>query len=257
MRKYGCFQAIFLSFFSRDLYRDVAQNWNGNVIWYLLTVIAIMWGALMFPLQNSINQHSRVTIEKVMPQFPTIKIENGKVITPEKRPYAIKDPEDQDVIVMIDTSGKYKTLESANTDILVTETEMLYKNDKTDQVEVHTIPSSIQISIVPEIIKEKMIGFAGFAWLLLLPFLILCSAIYRLLQALIYAVFGKIFALTAGVNLRYGELYKLTLVAITPTIVVSTIFCWIDYQAPFLWCFYFILSMGYLIFAILANKVRG
>jgi hypothetical protein len=43
MKHYGRLQAVYLSFFSGDLYRDVANNWTGIGLVYLLLLLAAAW----------------------------------------------------------------------------------------------------------------------------------------------------------------------------------------------------------------------
>ncbi len=43
MKRFGLFHPIWMSFYSRALYRDVAQNWKGTGFLYLLFLLALSW----------------------------------------------------------------------------------------------------------------------------------------------------------------------------------------------------------------------
>ena len=80
------------------------------------------------------------------------------------------------------------------------------------------------------------------------------SFFYRVIQALIYGVFGKIFSAASGAHLTYGQTIQLSMVAITPVIVVSTVTQMLGIYWSFQGLTMFALAMAYLIFAVYANR---
>jgi hypothetical protein len=256
MKEYSCFQAMFMSFYSSRLYRDVAKNWGAGVILYLFILLLISWGVMMFHYQPVITTSFTEGVNKFAPQFPEMTVKDGEISTPENRPYFITDPDNkEEVIAIIDTSGKYVDFSNAPKDavILVTQTKT-YFLDKSKNVKENTIPKNLTLDVSPEKIKHAVIKFVGWSWVLLLPALLLGSFAYRLLQALVYAIIGKFFAALSGVRLTYTEVLKLSMVAVTPSIVLGTLIDWFNLSFPFAWLVCFIVAMGYLIFAIRSNK---
>ena len=43
MKQFGLLRAIWLSFYSPELYRDVARNWRGFGLLYLTVLLALSW----------------------------------------------------------------------------------------------------------------------------------------------------------------------------------------------------------------------
>lgn len=43
MKNYSVFHPLYLSFFSKSLYQDVAKNWKGTGLAYLLLLLALAW----------------------------------------------------------------------------------------------------------------------------------------------------------------------------------------------------------------------
>ncbi|EKD54511.1 MAG: hypothetical protein ACD_60C00076G0002 [uncultured bacterium] len=253
MKQYGYLRAIYLSFYSRDLYRDVAKNWGAGVLLYLLLVLALCWVVMIFRIQPAINQGAAQFVEVIVPQLPSfIHIEDGVAKTPENRPYYIKNPETKEVIAIIDTSGKYKNLEEARTRLLITKDKAIYTDNEV--IKIKKIPEHFTLRINRAETKEVTLKFMGWLWIILLPLFILVSFLYRLIQSIIYAIFGTFFAVMMGVNTPYATVFKLTMVALTPAIVISTVTDWFGYGFYHHMLLYFILSMAYLIYAIRANK---
>ncbi len=253
MRKYGCFQAIIKSFYSRDLYRDVVANWNVGVILYILLVLSICWVLLAVQIQRVVNVHYEEFSTKFYPQIPEMTIKNGELTTPEKRPYLIKDPKKDAVVAIIDTSGKYQTLDKSSAEILVTKHAIFYQN-KSKLGRSHEFDSDLNLEIKPVQLESKLKIIFNWMWILVFPVFILVSFTYRIVQSALYAIIGEIFAHILKIPLTYGEIFKISIFAITPAIIIGTLLDWFSISFPHMWLFYFILSMGYLWFGIAANK---
>lgn len=256
MKQYGWLKAIYMSFYSRSLYRDVAQNWGLGTFFYLFFLLAICWIALMFHIQPVINLEATKLINEITPQLPeTMIIKEGTVITPENRPYIIQGKETNEIVAIVDTSGKYNTLDDVKTPVLITKNKVLY-SDNNNAVRIYTIPATLTTDIVTTKVKDFILKVIGWLWVIIFPVVLVSSFLYRIFQSLFYAIIGKIFAVSATIKLTYVEIVKLTMVAITPVIVISTILewfgLWFDYSGLF-----FVLAMCYLIFAIGANKDKA
>ncbi|OAI46744.1 hypothetical protein AYO45_06195 [Gammaproteobacteria bacterium SCGC AG-212-F23] len=254
MKRYHFFQAFYLSFYSRDFYRDVAKNWGAEVVLYLLTFLFGCWLLASVPIQRNIGELYRVLTTHIFSQLPAeIIIEKGAIETTEHRPYLINEPSSKKVIAIIDISGKYHNLDQAKTDLLITKSEIIYR-DHDSQVQVKKVSPDwnyhIKSAELPTILKAPV----NFAWLILLPFLLGISFAYRLIQAVIYAVFGKVFAVLMQISISYTNVFKLAVMTLTPSILLGTLCDFFSVHIPHLWLSYFMISMGYLIYAVNANR---
>lgn len=249
MKHYNYLQSIYSSFYSRELYRDVKQNWGAGVVLYLFMLLAICIAIDMVPIQIMITRGYEKLVEDFVPQIPEIVIKKGVATTPENRPYIISDPETRKTIVVIDTSGKFLTVEDAKSKILITQNEIMIKND--NEVKITKFPASLSVDILPSRVKETTDRMIDYSWVIIFPVLLFIFFIYRLMQAVLYAVLGKLCSLLAGVNLNYSDILKLSMVAVTPAIVISTLIGWFISVNLI---FYFVITIGYLIFGILANR---
>ncbi len=85
------------------------------------------------------------------------------------------------------------------------------------------------------------------------PFFVLLYFIQGILEGFIYAAFAKLFLRT---HLSYPVLVRLAIVAITPEFIIVSVLNACAIVIPYKWIFYFALGMGYLFFAIEANKAE-
>jgi hypothetical protein len=253
MRKYGCLQAIIKSFYSRDLYRDAVVNWNFNVILYLTLLLAICWGCLSVGIQRTVNIEYGTFSHDYFPQIPEITINKGELKTPENRPYLILDPDSKNIVAIIDTSGEYQSLDKTSATILVTKHGVFYQS-KSKLGRAHEFSPDLDIEIQPVQISSKLDLFVKWSWVFLFPFFLLFSLCYRIVEAALFAIIGEIFSHMWRVPLTYGEIFKITIFAMTPAIILGTVLNWFSISFAHMWLMYFVLSMGYLLFGILANK---
>lgn len=251
--RYNVFQAIFMSFYSRKLYRDVAANWGGKAFLYLLLLLALSWILLTYQLQVGLNHFFEKDTDQIINQIPIVVLKDGKISTPEKHPYFIKAPNSNVNLAVIDTTGQYTTLEKANAHVLITETEAI-SQPKTDETRIYKFPTKLNLTIDPQVIKSNIQEYIGFAWIFIFLISLISSYIYRIIQALIYAIIGKILAAIFLVRLSYWQIVQIAMVAITPVVILATIFDFFVIIFPHQLLFYFILAMIYLIYGLIANK---
>ncbi len=257
MIRYNYFQALVMSFYSKDLYRDVKENWGGHAILYLLLLLAITWLPITYFMQKGINDHFPGVLDVVFGQMPEVNIKNGIVQTPENRPYFFTDPDNKQIFGIIDTSGKFNTIDKSKAVILVTKNQFITSNNH-NEVKTYNISPSLNLHIVPDVYKKTLAEWFRWVWVLIFPLFIIFSFVWRLLQGLFYAIFGKIFAVISGQDIGYLKIFVLTLISITPTIILQTILGIFNISFPFQWFFNFVLAIGYLIFAIrstYSNKI--
>lgn len=253
MRQFSCIQLLWKSFYSKSAYRDVKNNWGFNVLLYAFLLLAISGGIQMIPFHRSIDTLRQIFVDKYLPQLPEITIEKGKLSTPEHRPYFIKDPDTQEMIGVIDTTGKYKDIDQTEGVVLVTQNQFISRSGET--IKIMPIPSTLSMSVTKDQVKSFLHKAVSWAYVLAFPFLFLFSFVARFIQCLIFSFLSWIYAKVASISLSFGDVFKLSWVAMTPMVLVTTVLFSFSNVAP---GYEFLLSiflfLGYLIFAIRANK---
>ncbi len=254
MRKYGCLRGIAKSFYSPDLYRDVAVNWGGEIVLYLFLLLALCWGCLVVPVQQIINSAYADFSQKTLPQIPDMSIKNGELVTPEARPYIIKDLSDNSIIAVIDTSGEYKSLDKTPAVLLITKNAIFYQS-KSKLGRSHAFATDLNVEVKHDQLDHLLKIGTSWAWLILFPLFVMASFIYRIVEAVFYAIIGEIAAHIMKINLTYGQLFRISIFAMTPSIILGAILDWCAISFEYMWIMYFALSMIYLYFGIRANKI--
>ncbi|MCB1231756.1 MAG: DUF1189 family protein [Verrucomicrobiae bacterium] len=252
-KRFPVFAAFFLSFFSGALYRDVATRWRGIAFGYLLLLLLLCWIPPMVKVHRGFSGFLKNDAPAVLSQIPEIRIVNGEASTPENRPYQITDPETGEVFFIVDTTGATTSLDGAPDSVkgLVTRTGAIIEKNEFEKRSFEF--KEIQDFTLTREKIEKGAGMVkGFLVPVIAPFAIFGSYIYRIGQALFYSLFGLIFAAILGATgrLPYAALLRLTVVAMTPAIIVKMLISTFGSLFPFSWLVFFSMSMFYLFFGI-------
>ena len=108
---YRFFQALYLAFFSRRLYVDVAKRWRGVGVGYLFFMLSLL--VLPYAVQTMLDFKQKIDAEMILPvkQLPLFEVRGGEVFFHQKMPYLVKNKQG-DVISIIDTDGSINALPS-------------------------------------------------------------------------------------------------------------------------------------------------
>jgi hypothetical protein len=167
-------------------------------------------------------------------------------------PYSIKNPDSGAVIAILDTTGVIPDLEDSEAHVLMTKTKLIFKKNSSE-TRVYDLSPITSFTLK----KERLHGWLNIARKCLVfaffPICVLGSFAYRILQALIYAAIGLIFASLLKVRLGYASLLRLSVVAVTPAVILDTLRDLTGHHIPAWGLICFLIAMGYLFFGIKAG----
>jgi hypothetical protein len=257
MKQYNYSQALYLSFYSAPFYLDVGRHWKGTGFLYLLLLLALVWIPEMVGIHTHIASAIDAHGHTVAAQIPAITISDGEVSTDVETPYFISDPETEKVWAIIDLTGEYTSLEGTEAQVLLTRNAVLVRQDRGSirETRSHDLSEVDSFTLSGEDVGRWLEVAKSWLVIVLYPFAVVFSFIYRVIQALIYAALGLLIARSLKVNLTYETLLRLTVLALTPVIILLAIRSVASVSIPALWLVAFAVAMGYLIFAIKANAV--
>jgi hypothetical protein len=252
MKKFSIIHIPVLSFFSKDLYRDVGLNWKGLCFGYLLLILAVCWIPAAVRLHTGFAGFVQNDAPTVVEQVPEITITDGQVSIDKPEPYYIKIPDTNENLAVIDTTGTITSPHDANAFCLLTKTGIIMKQSDFEtrtydlsQIESFTV-SGEGIMKLLHIVKKVLV-------IILYPIALISSYIYRIIQALIFAAIGLLFASMCRVSLSYGALLRLSVAAMTPSMIIKTVFGLVGVYLPcIILLLYFLITLAYLYFGVKA-----
>ncbi|OPL14086.1 MAG: hypothetical protein AVO34_06210 [Firmicutes bacterium ML8_F2] len=250
-KQYHIWQIPPLAFFSRALYRDVALRWRGVAFGYLLLLLALCWIPGAIRIHRSFAFFVDEEAPLVIEQIPDITIIDGQAFVDLPQPYTIHDPETEEALVVIDTTGTITSLEQTDARGLVTARQVVFKKNA-----IETRAFSFETISRYTLDQGKIYDWLDIAktWAapMLYPLCTLGSFAYRIVQVLLYACIGLLLAILCKGKLPFDALLRMSVVAITPAIIIGTLLDAAAVEVPLAWLWFFLLAMGYLLFGIRA-----
>jgi len=255
MKTFSIFHIPIFSFFSRDLYRDVGLNWRGTNFGYLLLLLVVCWIPQMFLIHTALSDLKEdEEVKAFISQVPTIKITDGEVSADVEQPYYVRAPDTNDVLAIIDTTGTITSIEDPNTLLLLTKNSVITRQSEYEQ-RSYDLSQIDDLTLNRDMATKFLNIIAQFAAIVIYPVAVVSSYIYRIIQALIYAAIGLLFARICNVKLSYDALLRLAVVAVTPCIIVGTVMSFTSFYLPLY--FYLIAALLYLFSGVKSTQPEG
>jgi hypothetical protein len=251
MKRYTTIDPLFMSFYSKPLYRDVAANWKKISYVYLLLLLSVCLIPVMFRTHQMVSDYVHAKAPEIVKQIPVITISKGKVSADVKMPYVIKDPDSKAPIAIVDTSGQTTTLKGSDAFVLLTRKSLVVRKDKTEtrKFDLSEIDS---LTINQSVAYDWVETFLNYFIFVLYPFSLLFSFALRIIQALIFALMGLVLATRLKSGLTFSSFMSLAIVAMTPSIMLDTVYNYVDMAIPSWWLVDFVIALGYFFFALRA-----
>lgn len=252
MRKYSIFQIPLLSFYSSDLYRDMALNRKGIGFGYLFLLLAFCWLVIILAMDNRMDTYLDEHAPAFLVQFPEITILDGKASIRESQPYYINDPETGRPFAVIDTTGTINSLDDTDAVILLNKNTVIFEKNK---IETRTFNlNEVSDMVIDSNLLSKWIeATKTYFPAVIYPFAFAGSCFYRAIQMLIYAAFGLLFASMLKAEIEFSQLLRLSVVAATPSILINTLLWTTGMNMPMTGLIFFGMSMVYLYLGIKAT----
>ncbi|MBY0549028.1 MAG: DUF1189 domain-containing protein [Candidatus Obscuribacterales bacterium] len=254
MKEVRMYQAPFMSFFSGDLYRDVARKWTGIGFGYLTVVTLVCVAFSSIGLTIAINNKA----EELLAKLPAITFSKDHKLSIDKPvPHVVQldIPGEQNKLVF-DTSGKMTSLEDAPGAIaLVTADELILTDRATEEnraswkslnADESWSLNRSNITKVKTVLGQVIWGLMVVAGLF--------SLFGHYFLALLYGAIGLIMSNVTGAKLGFGAAVRLAVVAMTPGMIIS-MGLWVIGQTALtgLWGWLSVpVTLGYLYFACAA-----
>lgn len=252
MKRYSTVHPLFMSFYSRSLYQDVAMNWKKISILYLLLLLAVCLIPLTFKTRAAVSDYVLQEAPKIIKQFPVVNISKGQVSVDVPMPYTIKDPENNAPLIIIDTTGQVTSLAGSDAIVLLTKTKLFFKRGPKES-RILDLADIDSLVIDQSRLYDWMDTFLEYFALVLFPVALSFTFLFRICQALVFAIIAISLSKYLKLTFNYFSLLSLSIVSMTPAIILDTLYNYFDLSIPFWWMIDFALAFGYLIFALKAN----
>lgn len=251
MKNFSIWKALFLSFFSPDLYRDVAQNWRGVGFSYLFVLVfftllivsaqfVFAYSTLTYESLHDVKAEGTNSEAEIMQaafadfvnQIPRGKVFKGELDVDVPQPYYMyfDDGQEKIPLIMFDTTGKFMSVEEAEVPILVTKKYIQVNQKDKNKIETYNLDemeTNGPIFFGPdEAWNLVKMFFEEFKWITLAVVgmcALLAMYVYKIIVVMVYALLGLLIRYLVRSDCTYDTILRLACVAITPTMIVSSL----------------------------------
>jgi len=252
MKHYNYIHSLYYSFYSKSFYQNVAGTWKGLGFGYLLFILCLLWVPETSRIHSEVMEYISAEAPKYVKQVPVITIAQGKVSIKEPVPYFINVPDKNTPFAIIDPSGRITSLDKTSASVLLTGSQLIIKNNSSKSRAFDL--KGIDLVIDQKIIYGWLDTFSTLFPIVMFPFVLFFSLIFHIIQVLLSAGLGSLFAKQFHTNLNYRTLVRLSSVSFTPAIVLQTMHALLDIPFPYRTPISFLISLGYLYYAVGSNS---
>jgi len=249
--RYRSWHLPLLSFYSQRLYADVSNRWKNTNLGFLFILIALC----LIPASRQMSREAVALIDHhaslYLMQIPPMHITNGHLSVEAPQPYSII--QGNHTVLLIDTTGKITTLEAAGSSALLTATNLLI-SQKSQAPFIYDLTSIETLELNKEIVGEFVERIKS----VILPSYYLISLIFTsiafLLSALLFGALALLFGFFQQKSLNYTTGIRISVVAFTPPLILSTLFRMAGWKIPAI--LYILLALAYLYLIVGACRPR-
>src|SRR6478672_12971763 len=175
MKRYGRIQGLLLALGWPAFYHDVARNWGGIGLLYVLLLFTLTWIPVLVKMHLTIGTSLSEEFPKVTKDLPPITLQGGKVSSPVEQPYTVNDPQTGKPIFVLDTTGAITSLDQTEATVLLTETKLHVRNQ--GKVEIHDLSQFPDFTLTREKIQEWVEAVGNWVAVAVFPFAMIGSLI--------------------------------------------------------------------------------
>jgi hypothetical protein len=256
MRRHRTYEALWLSFFSRSLYRDVAQCWGGIAAGYLVLLATISWAPVAISMQRQALEYSDARVAALFAGTPAIQIHDGVVTFDPPGRHEIRDAETGTLVAILDVDGDLAELDGLEDEVvMLTRSKFVLHRARRGETRSYDLSEVESFSVASEDLVRWVNAIRRWGTLLVIPLLVMCSLVYRLLQTAALGGLGVIAARVLHAELSYAAAVRVAAVAITPAVLFDAGSDLLGLQPPPRWTLLSAaLNVGFLIFGVTANR---
>ncbi len=250
---FGLFNSLYRSLYDFKAYAGFKKGTMGRAFLYLF-VVSMIFGIIgSVKIYMGMDQAFKDMHQTFTKDFPNFTFTKDGLEVEGKMP--IISAEGNKFVTVVDTEGKVSpsVLDLYEEGIYVGKTKLIFKKN---QVETREYDLSSFKELAP-LTKRDVEKFFAYSWVISLFVIIFFLAFYfvaKIVNAAVVGLIGLIYSAITRSGESYGNLFKLSVYALTLPIILETLQMVTGFNIPFFFWVYFAIAAGYLIYALIRIK---
>jgi Protein of unknown function (DUF1189) len=223
MKRYNSLHALVLSFYSADLYRDVAKNWKGIGLLHLLLLLAVTWAPTAIRTFGTFKAFVDEKGAAIAQQMPAVSIKDGVMSATPSGRHEIKDAGTGEIFMIIDDTVDTVPSNLTGDVGVLTRREFGTFNERRNERRVWELQPGFSMALTPARVEQFIGGMPYWGVPILYLVLLVGSLAFRTGQILLYGNIGMFFAKRFNAPIDYKAAVRIAAIAVTPVIVLRTL----------------------------------
>jgi len=247
---------------SVPLYQEVAVRWKGLNALYLFLFLLVGWFPWVVKEQSELNRYAQEWVEPLIGEFPRFGISSGKLWVDGEPRRTISDPKTGRPLLLIDTTGQTLSLDGLSIPALVTADALIFRKEAVVEEKMEAVVEEKMSfsnlpnrSVTPQELRELAAHWIPSLLWYSYPLLLLGSFLFRSIQVILLSGVGLIVCSLLETDLTLPALIRVSVLAITPAMILRTLCNVFDIVIPFSGLLFTLITIGYLVFGISANRL--
>ena len=225
MQAFGRVHALWMSFYSPDIYREGARSWAGIGVLYLMLLLSLSWVPTSIRWFVQLRDFSATTAPRIVSQLPVISIRGGVMSARPSGRHVVRDTDSSgEVILIVDDSIDALPSDAVDADVVVlTRREVGVFRKSTGEHRTWKLTPAADMEVTPDGVGAFLTSLPF--WIPFVGYLacLVGSLVGRTLQILVYGAIGQAMARKWNIDLDYAGLLRIAAIAVTPVVVLRTV----------------------------------
>jgi hypothetical protein len=231
-KSFSAWQAPFLAFYSRAFYADVASNWKGTGVSYMLALSTVVWSVTILctaviPCWRLMNNE---LLTGFLQQVPTVKFAGGCLSIDKPCPYRIGDGKGVTWLVF-KTDREYSPEQSDDDPPIVVTKDAVFLTSASSKARSEKYELKVISKVIDHFEFDGMSTLStikmGLTWLPLVAFVVGWPVVIlgHLSQMIVYAAVAMLLAhFWKKRSISFPTGLRVAAMAITPNVMICTMF---------------------------------
>ena len=243
-KKIGFFLKLKNCIVDPTAYNTFLKESTGRAVVYLLLLCLIFGGISAIRNVYDFNMGIFVASNVFKEKVPNFTLENGELNVEGQMPIIINDG--QASVVIIDTSGKSDetVLDKYSSGVFISKTKFVQKKSYIQKTETNF--ASLKTITITKAQVETWIGLIKYGNIFIVVLGPIFFFAFKFIAAFIVSLFGLIINAFFKAKVNFTQMYKLSIYALTFSIILKVFFAVISVQVPHFWILYYGIPLIYL-----------
>jgi hypothetical protein len=247
------FKNMVRSAFDFPMYEEVTLQRARRTVGYFTLVVVILSVVLTVANVVQLRSFVRKDVEPELDRLPVVTIKNHVASANVPQPWVKSFPDPSNGmtnVFIIDTTGQTTGFKVDEQGLILTRTQLLIKNIQNPNTPNVDLADIEDLTVDAKLVRhwcDVGVWIVGGSLLVLRP---IGHAALKLLSALLLSLLGLIVASASRKRLRYGQIFTISIYALTPAIALDMVLDVLNVDIPFFFLIYFLVAGVYVGLAI-------